>query len=262
MVTVDACRGCRIFIGPTAGSVFLRDCACCAVAAAAQQVRLRGCARGALALHSRTRPAVEGCSALDLSAFGFPYDGMAAHMRACGLPPTPNLWHHPYDFTPPPAGAAASWRIVGEGSGGGGGLLPADERLQRFFFGGARAACRGDSRSSSRASSAAGSGAGSLAGDSSSVRVSIASEGGSSVPSPACGEGAGGGGKAPGLLPPEVAALLRAGDDEAPLPTRAACMAQPAAAGAAEPVYSGGRAGCGCAGACVFAPSRWNTTVT
>lgn len=42
-VTVDDCVDCRLVLGPCAGSVFLRDCTRCAVVAACQQFRTRGC---------------------------------------------------------------------------------------------------------------------------------------------------------------------------------------------------------------------------
>lgn len=42
---VDDCVGCRIIIGPCAGSVFVRDCKDCDVYVASQQLRTRNCER-------------------------------------------------------------------------------------------------------------------------------------------------------------------------------------------------------------------------
>jgi hypothetical protein len=42
-ITVDACLNCTIVLGPSEGSIFLRDCKNCVIITAAQQLRYRTC---------------------------------------------------------------------------------------------------------------------------------------------------------------------------------------------------------------------------
>ena len=61
-VTVDNARNCRIFIGPTEGSVFIRDCTNCKFAIVCRQLRTRDCHDVDTALFCRTKPIIETSS--------------------------------------------------------------------------------------------------------------------------------------------------------------------------------------------------------
>jgi len=143
MVTVDDCRNCCIFIGPTDSSVFIRNSFNCKLVVIARQLRLRDCTDCRLSLYCRTKPAVESCSGLEFSCFAFPYAGLAAQMCACKLAPFTNFWADGYDYTPEvdhgggDGSCAAHWHIASRaaddddsGSGGNG----PDVQLERFFF--------------------------------------------------------------------------------------------------------------------------------
>jgi protein XRP2 len=109
MVTVDACAGCALFIGPTDGAIFLRGCAGCRVVALGAQLRARDCDGCELSLHCPARLAVEACRGVALRPFGFPYAGLAAQMAAAGLRPLADRWWDVHDFTPPPPWAGPQW---------------------------------------------------------------------------------------------------------------------------------------------------------
>lgn len=61
-VTIDDCTNCNIFVGPTDGSVFMRDCSGCRCAVVCRQLRTRDCKDVDFLLYCRTKPIIESSS--------------------------------------------------------------------------------------------------------------------------------------------------------------------------------------------------------
>lgn len=111
-VVIESCRDCVVFLGPVAGSVFLRGCTGMKVVAACRQLRLRDCESVDILLHCATLPVVEssrrirfGCWSLG-SLAGYP--GYAAQLSQASMSPFSNFWSEIHDFTP----AAGSWSLL------------------------------------------------------------------------------------------------------------------------------------------------------
>eukprot|EP00798_Chlamydomonas_sp_ICE-L_P000461 gene461-1867_t len=96
-VTIDECVNCRIFIGPTDGSIFIRDSKQCKCAFITRQLRTRDCVDCDIALI--TRPIIESSSNIGFSCFNFNYEALPAQMKAAKLSVFHNFWSHIYDFT-------------------------------------------------------------------------------------------------------------------------------------------------------------------
>ncbi|CAE7884823.1 TBCC, partial [Symbiodinium sp. KB8] len=98
-VTVDAVQGCRLFIGPTSGSVFLRGPVACHITVAAKQLRVRDAVGCTIAAHTPSAPAIESSCGLHFLPFNGAYPGIDAHFEAAELDPTSNAWSQVYDFS-------------------------------------------------------------------------------------------------------------------------------------------------------------------
>ncbi|GMH35716.1 hypothetical protein BSKO_03584 [Bryopsis sp. KO-2023] len=110
-VQVDDCDGCRIFIGPCDGSVFIRDCTDCVVSVAARQLRLRDCQNIELGVYCSTQPALESSKSINFTPWMGAYPGLTGHFSAANLDPTINSWDRVYDFTPVNAGETPNWTV-------------------------------------------------------------------------------------------------------------------------------------------------------
>ncbi|KAA1336617.1 hypothetical protein F1D98_24045, partial [Escherichia coli] len=58
-VQIDQCTDCAFFIGPTAGSVFARNCKNCSFVVICSQLRLRDCHECYVELFTATKPVIE-----------------------------------------------------------------------------------------------------------------------------------------------------------------------------------------------------------
>ncbi|KAG1665290.1 hypothetical protein FOA52_015867 [Chlamydomonas sp. UWO 241] len=111
-VTIDKAKNCRIFIGPTEGSVFIRDSVNCQMAVVCRQLRTRDCVDIDVALFCRTRPVIEASTDMRFTCFDLNYEALAPQMKAAKLDALHNFWSHVYDFTPA-TGKAANWSLLG-----------------------------------------------------------------------------------------------------------------------------------------------------
>jgi len=96
---IDDCVGCRVFLGPASGSVFVRDCSGTALVSVCQQFRSRDCSGMDVALHCRSKPVLESCREMRFGCCDVEYPEMGDHMRAAGLDILHNFWPSVYDFT-------------------------------------------------------------------------------------------------------------------------------------------------------------------
>ena len=109
-VTADNLAGCRVLIGASSESVFLRDCRDCDFTVACKQLRTRDCTGCRIHLYSKTEPVIETSSGMAFANFNGAYAGHAEHLRRAGLPPGANLWFAVFDFNDE-ASTGANWSV-------------------------------------------------------------------------------------------------------------------------------------------------------
>jgi hypothetical protein len=125
-VLADYLQGCRVFIGPSAGSVFLRNCENCVITIACKQLRTRDCKNCRFYVYSKTEPVIEMTEDVEVRRFNGSYEGMDAHFRAANLDRMVDNWSKIHDFSkrdkdlgPEPhytliKSAPAPWNATGE----------------------------------------------------------------------------------------------------------------------------------------------------
>ncbi|KAJ1633132.1 tubulin binding cofactor C-like domain-containing protein, partial [Pavlovales sp. CCMP2436] len=96
-VTIDRCKDCRILIGPTDGSVFIRDSTSCMISLACHQLRTRATTHCDLFVHT-LGPIVETSSGIRFERWNVWYPGQARHFANAKLDPLVNNWNDVYDF--------------------------------------------------------------------------------------------------------------------------------------------------------------------
>jgi len=110
-VNMDACKNCKLVVGPCSGAIFIRECEDCEIVAACQQFRTRDCHRCDLALFAQSRPIVESSKDMRFGCYDFSYAGLREHFAASNLTPWTNHWSLVHDFTP----GAGHFSLVTEG---------------------------------------------------------------------------------------------------------------------------------------------------
>jgi protein XRP2 len=98
-VLADYLKDCRIFIGPSAGSVFLRNCENCSITVAAKQLRTRDCKNCRFYVYSKTEPVIEMTENVEIRRFNGLYEGMDQHFKAANLSRNVDNWDKIHDFS-------------------------------------------------------------------------------------------------------------------------------------------------------------------
>jgi hypothetical protein len=98
-ILADYLKDCRIFIGPSAGSVFLRNCVNCSITVAAKQLRTRDCKNCRFYVYSKTEPVIEMTEDVEIRRFNGDYEGIDAHFKAANLDRTVDNWDKIHDFS-------------------------------------------------------------------------------------------------------------------------------------------------------------------
>lgn len=75
-LTVDNLNNCSIVVGPTSGSVFIRDCKNCLFITYSQQFRMRGCEDCTILYLVTTQPIIESSARLKFGRQGLFYDDL------------------------------------------------------------------------------------------------------------------------------------------------------------------------------------------
>ncbi|XP_075731559.1 protein XRP2 [Rhipicephalus microplus] len=101
-VTIDDCVNCNIVLGPTQGSVFLRNCNNVRLASACQQLRARDCSAVDSWLCCSTQPSIESCSEMRFGCLTMEFEQFSEQLQKAQLSPFNNHWSEVYDFTPTP----------------------------------------------------------------------------------------------------------------------------------------------------------------
>jgi hypothetical protein len=98
MVQIDECVDCKVFLGASGESVFIRDCKGCTFYVACKQLRLRDCHDCKFSLYSQTEPVIETSDGIVFTPFAGGFEGQEACMRSVNLDPKINFWWGIFDF--------------------------------------------------------------------------------------------------------------------------------------------------------------------
>jgi len=110
-IQIDACQGCRIYIGACSSSVNIRECTDCTFTMMVQQFRCRDCTNCTFHLFSTTEPIIESSTGLTFGPFNGGYPELAQHMQQAGMEASINKWSLIFDFNDP-AKTGANYRIM------------------------------------------------------------------------------------------------------------------------------------------------------
>jgi hypothetical protein len=116
-VLVDRCTNCRLFIGPVAGSFFIRTCVGCVVTVACRQFRTRDCTDSEFRLFCSTKsPIIETSTRLHFTWWNGAYPKLREHAAAAELLTATNFYNEIFDFNEKDATAVAPhWEVLAEG---------------------------------------------------------------------------------------------------------------------------------------------------
>ena len=97
-VQIDQLKTCRVFLGASSESVFVRDCSDCTFYLACKQLRTRDCHNCTFYLYAKTEPIIELSDGICFAPFLGGYPEQAQHMKSANLDPSYNLWWGVFDF--------------------------------------------------------------------------------------------------------------------------------------------------------------------
>lgn len=97
-VLLDGISGCKILIGPSSESVFVRNAKNCHFFIACKQFRCRDCESCTVSLYSKTEPVVETSSKMRFYPYSASYSNQTAHFSKAKLIPEHNHWCNVFDF--------------------------------------------------------------------------------------------------------------------------------------------------------------------
>ena len=99
-VTICKCDNCKIYVGPSKGSVFIRNTSNCLCYVACQQFRSRECRKIEVYLLCDTQPVIEMSAGMKFGCFQLFYPEIEEQFKNAGLSVFNNLWYKIHDFTP------------------------------------------------------------------------------------------------------------------------------------------------------------------
>ena len=91
-------KGCHIFVGAVAGSVFMESCADCVISVATRQMRIHHTYGCDFYVHSQSGPIIEDCGRLRFASLVTPFADSVQLRTAAQLPLDRNLWSDVKDF--------------------------------------------------------------------------------------------------------------------------------------------------------------------
>jgi len=97
-VLVDSIKSCKILIGPSSASVFVRNAVDCELFIACKQFRCRDCKNCTVSLYSKTEPVVETSSMMKFYPYSAFYPFQSEHFAKAELIPEHNHWCNVFDF--------------------------------------------------------------------------------------------------------------------------------------------------------------------
>ncbi|KAL0217208.1 hypothetical protein RCL1_007691 [Eukaryota sp. TZLM3-RCL] len=100
-VTIDDTHDSFIFIGPTTGPIFIRNCSNLRVVCICQQLRVRDCTGLKIAVLAKTKPIIETSQDVNFYCyFGIDYVQLFKQLYDSDISPYNNHWANVYDFSP------------------------------------------------------------------------------------------------------------------------------------------------------------------
>lgn len=112
-IQIDNVKNCRIFLGASASTIFVRNCEDCVIFAACRQLRIRECANCDFYSYSLGEIHIELSNSLRFGPFNGGYPEQARHLQTSGLLPLQNLWDNVYDHNAV-EGEQPNWRLLKE----------------------------------------------------------------------------------------------------------------------------------------------------
>jgi hypothetical protein len=110
-VQIDEIEGCKVFLGATGESLFVRNCKDCTFYVACKQLRTRDCTNCTFYLYCISEPIIEMSTGIKFGCFNGGYPEQAAHMGKAGLDPRVNKWSMVFDFNDE-AKTGKNWRVL------------------------------------------------------------------------------------------------------------------------------------------------------
>lgn len=112
-VQIDDCIGCKFFIGPCEGSVFVRNSMDCNIIVSCNQFRTRECTKCNVLLHcAQGQPIIEKSSEICFGPFEGGYVELRAQLEAADMNAWNTEWMNVHDFTPPKGSDGPHWRFI------------------------------------------------------------------------------------------------------------------------------------------------------
>ena len=129
-VQIDEVEGCKIFLGATGESLFVRNCKDTVFHVACKQLRTRDCHNCTFYLYCISEPIIEMSTGIKLGCFNGGYPEQCAHMAEAGLNPEVNKWSMVFDFSDE-AKTGKNWEIMPTASYAGDPWWPAGAECER-----------------------------------------------------------------------------------------------------------------------------------
>lgn len=98
-IHIDNLVDCKVFIGASAGSIFIRKCENSIFYTCSKQLRISNCNKCVHSVYSMSEVHIELCNDLEFMCFNGGYPQHESHLRAAKLLPLNNLWSHIYDHS-------------------------------------------------------------------------------------------------------------------------------------------------------------------
>eukprot|EP01038_Epipyxis_sp_PR26KG_P014276 gene14276-19153_t len=112
-VQIDMVKGCRVFIGACASSIFIRNCDNCTFYTCCRQLRLREVTNCTFYIYSMSEVHIEYSNSLRFAPFNGGYPEQSKHLTAANLDIKHNLWYDIYDHNDA-AKSHANWSLLPE----------------------------------------------------------------------------------------------------------------------------------------------------
>lgn len=109
-INVDNCTNCRIFLGPSKGSIFVRKSNDCKFVVACQQFRTRDCRGIDVILHCDSQPIIESSTKMKFGCFQYYYPELLEQFKQAELSVYNNTWGNIHDFSPVPG--EENWTLL------------------------------------------------------------------------------------------------------------------------------------------------------
>lgn len=99
ILSVDDCKNCKFFFGPSKGSVFIRNCTDCVLATLCQQFRTRDCKNVTTFIVCTSMPIIEASTQMKFGCLTLNYNALNYQLKMSNLSIFNSNWSTIHDFT-------------------------------------------------------------------------------------------------------------------------------------------------------------------